>query len=48
MSWNKNLYKKVISVDGKTAAREIQKAGYATDPKYADKLIAIIPCHGSI
>lgn len=42
VSWNKNLYKKVIGVDGKTAAREIQKAGYATDPKYADKLIAIM------
>lgn len=42
VSWNKNLYKKVIGVDGKTAAREIQKAGYATDPKYADKLISIM------
>lgn len=42
VSWNKNLYKKVIGVDGKTAAREIQKAGYATDPKYADKLIALM------
>lgn len=42
VSWNKNLYKKAIGVDGKTAAREIQKAGYATDPKYADKLIAIM------
>lgn len=42
VSWDRNKYKKVIGVDGKTAAREIQKAGYATDPKYADKLIAIM------
>ncbi|MGM1047589.1 MAG: N-acetylmuramoyl-L-alanine amidase [Bacillota bacterium] len=41
-NWNRNLYKKVIGVDGKTAAREIAKAGYATDPKYADKLIALM------
>lgn len=42
VSWDRNKYKKVIGVDGKTAAREIQRAGYATDPKYADKLIAIM------
>ncbi|GAB6931566.1 hypothetical protein JCM10914A_55630 [Paenibacillus sp. JCM 10914] len=42
VSWNRNLYKKVIGVDGKTAAREIQQAGYATDPKYATKLIALM------
>ncbi len=42
VSWNKNLYKRVIGVDSKTGAREIQKAGYATDPKYADKLISIM------
>ncbi|WP_342576450.1 glycoside hydrolase family 73 protein [Paenibacillus sp. FSL M8-0142] len=42
VSWDRNKYKKVIGVDGKTAAREIQEAGYATDPKYADKLIAIM------
>lgn len=42
VSWDRNKYKRVIGVDGKTAAREIQKAGYATDPKYADKLIAIM------
>ncbi|WP_368087183.1 glucosaminidase domain-containing protein [Paenibacillus sp. cl141a] len=34
--------KKVIGVDRKTAVREIQKAGYATDPKYANKLITIM------
>lgn len=42
VSWDRNKYKKVIGVDGRTAAREIQEAGYATDPKYADKLIAIM------
>ncbi|MGG4346430.1 glucosaminidase domain-containing protein [Paenibacillus lautus] len=42
VSWDRDKYKKVIGVDGKTAAREIQKAGYATDPKYADKLIALM------
>ncbi|AWP28695.1 glycoside hydrolase family 73 protein [Paenibacillus sp. Cedars] len=42
VSWDRNKYKKVIGVDGKTAAREIQEAGYATDPKYADKLISIM------
>lgn len=42
VSWDRNKYKKVIGVDGRMAAKEIQKAGYATDPKYADKLIAIM------
>jgi len=45
VSWDRNKYKKVIGVDGKTAAQEIQKAGYATDPKYADKLISIMDAY---
>ncbi|WP_151733916.1 glycoside hydrolase family 73 protein [Paenibacillus tengchongensis] len=42
VSWNRNLYNKVIGVDGRTAAREIAAAGYATDPQYANKLIRIM------
>jgi hypothetical protein len=42
VSWNRALYSKVIGVDGKTAAREIAAAGYATDPNYAAKLIGIM------
>ncbi|AIQ18052.1 hypothetical protein H70357_16220 [Paenibacillus sp. FSL H7-0357] len=42
VSWNHTLYSKVIGADGKKAAREIAAAGYATDPKYAAKLIQIM------
>lgn len=42
VSWNGNLYSKVIGADGKTAAREIAAAGYATDPNYASKLIRMM------
>ncbi|ETT63187.1 Mannosyl-glycoprotein endo-beta-N-acetylglucosamidase [Paenibacillus sp. FSL R7-277] len=42
VSWNPKLYSKAIGVDGKTAAREIAAAGYATDPGYASKLIQIM------
>jgi hypothetical protein len=42
VSWNRDLYRKVIGATGKTAAREIAAAGYATDPDYADKLIGIM------
>lgn len=42
VSWNRNLYSKVIGVDGQTAAREIAAAGYATDPNYTAKLIQIM------
>jgi uncharacterized FlgJ-related protein len=42
VSWNRNLYAKVLNKDGKTAAKEVAAAGYATDPKYADKLITIM------
>ncbi len=31
--------------DVETFAREIQKAGYATDPDYADKIIRVIKSH---
>ena len=38
-----NRYKKVVQAkDYKEAAREIYKAGYATDPQYPNKLIQII------
>jgi hypothetical protein len=42
VSWNRNLYSKVIGADGRTAAREIAAAGYATDPNYTAKLIRIM------
>ncbi|AIQ46987.1 hypothetical protein R70723_14695 [Paenibacillus sp. FSL R7-0273] len=42
VSWNRNLYSRVIGVDGRAAAREIAAAGYATDPNYSAKLIHIM------
>lgn len=42
VSWNHNLYKGVIGKRGADAARAIAAAGYATDPKYAEKLISIM------
>ena len=42
VSWNRNLYRGAIGTDGITASREVAKAGYATDPNYAEKLISII------
>lgn len=42
VSWNRNLYRRVIGVPGRQAAVEIAAAGYATDPRYADKLLAIM------
>jgi len=45
VSWNRNLYRDVIGVDGITAAREVAKAGYATDPDYDKKLIKLITDH---
>ncbi|WP_019911246.1 glycoside hydrolase family 73 protein [Paenibacillus sp. HW567] len=42
VSWNRSLYSKVAYTDGRTAAREIAAAGYATDPDYASKLIQIM------
>lgn len=42
-SWNKDKYNGVIAADDyKKAAQELQSAGYATDPDYAEKLISII------
>lgn len=42
VSWDRNKYRKVIGQDGRTAAKEIAAAGYATDPAYADKLIRLM------
>ncbi|WP_410769566.1 glycoside hydrolase family 73 protein [Fontibacillus sp. BL9] len=42
VSWNRNLYRGVIGKRGADAARAIAAAGYATDPKYAEKLISIM------
>ncbi|WP_410511438.1 glucosaminidase domain-containing protein [Paenibacillus sp. BR2-3] len=42
VSWNRDLYRKVIGASGITAAKEIAAAGYATDPDYAAKLIGIM------
>ncbi|WP_339248498.1 glycoside hydrolase family 73 protein [Paenibacillus sp. FSL R10-2796] len=42
VSWNRNLYSKVLGASGKVAAQEIAAAGYATDPNYAAKLIQIM------
>lgn len=42
-SWNHNQYATVIAArDYQTAARALQTSGYATDPGYTSKLIAII------
>lgn len=45
VSWNRNLYSKVLGASGKVAAREIAAAGYATDPNYAAKLIQIMDAY---
>jgi len=45
VSWNPKLYSKVIGKRGIEAAQEIAKAGYATDPNYATKLIDLINKH---
>jgi len=42
VSWNKDLYRKAVGVMGKEAALQLQLAGYATDKKYAEKLINIM------
>lgn len=42
VSWNRNLYQGAIKTDGRSAARALQEAGYATDVQYANKLIAIM------
>ena len=44
--WRKNNYREVVGqIDYKKAARALQKAGYATDPGYPQKLINIIEQH---
>lgn len=43
VSWDRAKYHKVIAEkDYKKAAKIVQTAGYATDPKYADKIISIV------
>lgn len=42
VSWNRNLYHGLIGKDGITAAHEVAKAGYATDPNYSTKLINLM------
>ena len=47
VSWDRAKYKKVIGeTDYKKAAAEIQKAGYASDPKYAEILVSVIEKNG--
>ncbi|AHI55696.1 glucosaminidase domain-containing protein [Listeria ivanovii] len=42
-TWNKDKYNGVVAADDyKKAAQELQAAGYATDPDYAEKLTTII------
>ena len=44
--WRKNNYREVVGqIDYKKAAKALQKAGYATDPGYPQKLINIIEQH---
>lgn len=46
-SWNSQQYASVIAAtDYKTAARALQTSGYATDPDYANKLIAVVEKYG--
>lgn len=43
VDWNPKLYEKVLSAGNyQEAANELQKAGYATDPEYAAKIIQVI------
>lgn len=45
-SWDKNLYQEVIKAPTyKEAAYALSKAGYATDPNYAEKIIELIEYH---
>ncbi|GIP53101.1 glycoside hydrolase family 73 protein [Paenibacillus vini] len=45
VSWDRNKYRGVIGKRGAAAARAVAAAGYATDPDYAAKLIAIMDAH---
>ncbi|MCI1902781.1 glycoside hydrolase family 73 protein [Enterococcus hirae] len=43
VDWNPKLYEKVLNAGNyQEAASELQKAGYATDPEYAAKIIQVI------
>ncbi|MBF2480229.1 glucosaminidase domain-containing protein [Listeria seeligeri] len=45
-TWNADKYNGVVAADDyKKAAQELQTAGYATDPDYAEKLTTIIESH---
>lgn len=45
-SWDENLYQEVIQASTyKEAAYALTKAGYATDPDYAEKIIRLIESH---
>lgn len=45
-SWDKNLYQEVIKAPTyKEAAYALTRAGYATDPDYAEKIIQLIEYH---
>lgn len=46
VSWDPYKYHKVLGKSAIFAADEIAKAGYATDPKYADKLKDLIVSEG--
>ncbi|MDR9852415.1 glycoside hydrolase family 73 protein [Paenibacillus sp. VCA1] len=39
-------YRDALNTDGRSAARAVAKAGYATDPQYADKLVQIMDKYG--
>lgn len=45
VSWNPGLYRGAVGVDGRTAARAVAAAGYATDPGYAAKLIGLMDAY---
>lgn len=43
VSWDSNLYQEVLLADNyQQAATALQKAGYATDPDYSNKIIGVI------
>ncbi|KAA9004131.1 mannosyl-glycoprotein endo-beta-N-acetylglucosamidase [Paenibacillus spiritus] len=41
-SWNRKQYAAAVGTDGRSAARAVAAAGYATDPNYAQQLIRLI------
>ncbi|MBY9078419.1 glucosaminidase domain-containing protein [Paenibacillus sp. HN-1] len=42
VSWDRGKYSGVLGADGRTAAKAIAAAGYATDPKYDELLIQLM------